>query len=517
MASEHREPDRLRRRAPLVARLVAALVALILLLAGLGGFTVWGLQHARLEVRRAEESLRQLENVRAIEAAFNLYLLGEIGRRLLGDASARESPAAGALRGTLLVFRSAIAAEIAGAATEAERAEERAELVRANALTAIFETIETESRIDRAAGSGAAEESARRFLDRIAAGRDAAFRSVTFEVLQDESAEAGGAFAGLDRLRADLVRGWSALAGAFVLGASAFVLVFHRSMMRPIRALTAAAEAFGSGEAAVRVAEDLPGEFAMLGRRFNAMAARIETEQQRLQEEVAARTADLAAANAELTRIDRSRRRFFANVSHELRTPLTVLLGEAQVALRGHGGEREALERIAANGGFLRRRLNDLLRLARSIDGELALTMAPADLAAAVREAAETARAFAAANDIALVVEAAAPVAVRGDAEALRQAALALIDNAIKFSPPGSKVSIRVENRSFRVADRGPGFGATDPAALFERYAQDEEGRSAGGAGLGLAIVKWIADEHGAKVIAADRPGGGAEVGLEFP
>ena len=102
----------------------------------------------------------------------------------------------------------------------------------------------------------------------------------------------------------------------------------------------------------------------------------------------------------------------------------------------------------------------------------------------------------------------------------MRQAALALIDNAIKFSPPGGTVTVSAEitgdRAAFSVADQGPGFGgATD--ALFDRYAQESAGRAAGGSGLGLAIAKWIAEQHGGSISAADRPEGGAVVTLEIP
>jgi two-component system, OmpR family, sensor kinase len=252
------------------------------------------------------------------------------------------------------------------------------------------------------------------------------------------------------------------------------------------------------------------------------MAERIGSERRRLSGEVAARTAELQAANDRLAAIDTARRRFFANLSHELRTPVTVLLGEAQVALRAGragragAGEREALERIAASGGMLRRRLDDLMRLARSEEGELSLDLGPCDLGEAVRSAVEAARAYAATKEVELALDDGPSCRVNGDPEALRQAALALIDNSIKLSEPGSAVHVRICPGGFEVADRGPGFEGADPAALFERYAQEGPGRRAGGSGLGLAIVKWIADQHGARVSARDRPGGGAVFSMAF-
>ncbi len=507
-----------RSRATIVVWLVLALAALLLLLAALGGMTVWGMQRAGAEILRAEQSLKQLENARAIEAAYNLYLLGEIGRRITGGGDPAESAAAAALRDALLSYRRTIGEEIAAGESDAERADERAELVRADALADLFETVETEAMLDRVAGPDFdAATAVRRFQSRITAGRDEAFRAVTFEILQDERQESGRAFMQIVRLRDRLVLAWSVLAGAFVLAAAGFGLIFYRGLMRPIRELSAAAERFSAAPGPVRAPEDLPGEFAVLARQFNAMAGRIETEQHRLQAEVAARTADLEAANAELTQIDQSRRRFFANISHELRTPVTVLLGEAQIALRRPGDERGALERIAASGGFLGRRLDDLLRLASCEDGEIALSLGPTDLAATVADATEAARAYAAANEISLDFTPGPPQPMTGDGQALRQAALALIDNAIKFSSPGGTVCVSVFPCGFEVADRGPGFEGGEPDALFERYVQERAGRRAGGVGLGLAIVKWITEQHGGRITAAARRNGGAVFRVEFP
>jgi two-component system, OmpR family, sensor kinase len=134
-----------------------------------------------------------------------------------------------------------------------------------------------------------------------------------------------------------------------------------------------------------------------------------------------------------------------------------------------------------------------------------------------VRGAVEAARAYARTNEIELVLEGDdAPRPVTGDPDALRQAALALIDNSVKLSEPGSTVRVRLRPDGFEVADSGPGFEAADPSALFGRYAQEGAGRRAGGAGLGLAIVGWIAEQHGARMRVEARPEGGAVFRMEF-
>ncbi|MEM9761364.1 MAG: HAMP domain-containing sensor histidine kinase [Pseudomonadota bacterium] len=507
----------------IVVQLAGALLVLALLVTALGALTVWGVERALEEVDAAEQSLVQIENARAIEAAYNRYLLAETRRRLGGGGGTAEHETAGALRGALLAHRAVIAGEIESARSDAERDAERREMIRANGLFSLFETIETEAMFDRIQGrTFAAGHAAQAFTEGIVAPRDESFRGLVAEVLEDERAEAVAAFQGLDQLRRMLAWAWGGIAAALVLGAAAFAVIFYRGLMHPIASLSGAAEALGTGTEGARAPEGLPGEFARLAQRFNAMAGRIEEARARLEGEVAARTAALEAANAELRAVDRARRRFFANVSHELRTPVTVLLGEAQLALRSTGEEREALTRIAASGGFLRRRLDDLMRLARSEDGQLSLRMGEADLARALTRAAETAQGYAAASEITLETAPPPPAdfGLEGDEEALTQAALALIDNAIKFTPPGGCVTVSLaaasDSLSFAVSDTGPGFEG-DPAVLFDAYAQEGTGRAAGGSGLGLAIVRWIAEAHGGPVSARAGDGGGAVVSFALP
>ncbi len=530
-----------------MARLALALAGLAMLLGVIGWVGVSGMAALTRETEAARAAFLRLEHARAVETAFTRYLLREIARRLDGDPDQAESPEAGAVRGALLSLRRAAEADFN--ARQAAGAADRAALLRAVALRQTFEAIETEALLDRAgagrgagdggagAGAGAGDAaqggdaaaggaaSALRFLRQIASDRDRAFRALAAEATEAERAAAGAALARVEAERGRLVRRMGGLGLALLLAAGAFALLLHRGLMRPIGALAAAADALG-GDRAARAPAGLPGEFAALAARFDAMAGRIATEQARLEAEVAARTADLAAAASGLAAVDDKRRRFFAQVSHELRTPVTALLGEAQIALRAPEGDaaaaRAALGRIAASGGFLRRRLDDLMRLARSEDGALALAKAPVSLDEAVAAAVETARAYAAAGGVALTLaRGAAPAAVVGDAEALRQAALALIDNAVKFSPPGGTVEVALlegpEGPGFAVADRGPGFEGADPDALFDRWAQAAAGRRAGGAGLGLPIVRWIAEQHGGGASAAERPGGGAVVTLRLP
>lgn len=505
----------------IVARLAVGLGALSLILIAFVTLVVWSGIAARAEMLRAEQSFRQLETARNIEAAFGRYLLAELQRRL-ADGPVAETVEAGAVRKALLGYRRMIGDEIAASGSDAERSAERAELIRAAALGELFEAIETEAVLERRHHAGPAAR-ARVFVNQIAGDRDRMFRSILYEIGQDERQEIAEASSALARSRDRAMALGAALGIAFLAGAGFFGASVRTGLLRPIRRLAEAAEAFGRGDRAARAPAGLPGEFHALGARFNEMAEDLAAREIALEAEVAERTAELARANAELRQVDAARRRFFANVSHELRTPVTVLLGEAQLARRIGGDAaamREALERIQASGGFLRRRLDDLMRLARSEDGALQLSPAEITFPDPVREAVELARGYAAASEVTLQGEMSGSVRIHADAEALRQAALALIDNAVKFSPPGGMVTVSTivgpDRLAFSVSDQGPGFEGEE-AAVLDRYTQESAGRVAGGSGLGLAIARWIAEQHGGTIRAANRPEGGATVTVEIP
>ena len=529
METSPRNPDTaaepIQRPSALISRMIAALIVLGALLVALGAGAVWGVRHAAVDIIKAEQSFHQLGNAHAIEAAFNRYLLREIARRLDSDGDPAESIEAARLRGALYAYRRAIAEEIATSADEVERQQERGELVRANAIASLFETIETEAMHDRIApASFGAIDHARGFLSRIAEYRDQNVQALLLEVKLDERQEAEAAFERLEALKSLLFGVGGGLSAAFMTGAIIYGWLFYGRLLAPIKKLTLAAEGLGSLDANARAPTDLPREFWPLVDRFNAMAERIGTERARLEAQVARRTEALETANAELKRIDDSRRSFFANISHELRTPVTVLLGEAQVALRRRddpSSMAEALDRIAATSAFLGRRLDDLMKLARSEDGRLTLTRAPMDLSEAVGDAVALASSYALANDVRLDFQQTGPAPIDGDAEALRQAALVLIDNAVKVSPIGGVITIDVaqeERRAtLRIVDQGPGFDQSEPEQLFERYAQGSAGRGRGGSGLGLSIAHWIVGQHNGSLRAFNAPDGGAVLELEIP
>lgn len=292
-----------------------------------------------------------------------------------------------------------------------------------------------------------------------------------------------------------------------------------RSIARPLRALERGTAMLAGGTAPARVEPQGIAELRAFAHRFNSMAGQIEAQ-------VRARTVELEASNRRLGEVDRTRRLFFSKVSHELRTPVTVMRGEAEVSLRDGSASvtslREALEHISANGAFLQRRLDDLLGLARSEDGRIALTSGPVDLADVVQAASETALPFARSSGVALKVRMKTPsVPITGDAGWLTQSLLAIIDNAVKFASPEGGIQITLDRRSHRarieIADSGDGVDAIDLARLFDPYFQTDAGRSRGGTGLGLSLARWIVEQHGGLISARNAAEGGLVIAIDLP
>jgi two-component system OmpR family sensor kinase len=225
----------------------------------------------------------------------------------------------------------------------------------------------------------------------------------------------------------------------------------------------------------------------------------------------------VASLNDLLDRLGRAlerERAFIGDAAHELRTPIAAVALQLQVLERvPAGAEREqALARLKAGVERAARLVQQLLDLARQ-DGALAeREPKPVDLAAVAREVVVEQAPQAARRGIDLGLDA-SPAQVRGDAESLRVALGNLVDNAIRYTPPGGKVDVRVraeegETVVAEVLDTGPGIPAEDRERVFDRFHRGAAAAGTG-SGLGLAIVREIAGRHAATVELSDRVGGG--------
>ena len=242
------------------------------------------------------------------------------------------------------------------------------------------------------------------------------------------------------------------------------------------------------------------------------MAARVTRDRARLEATVAERTAALSRANARLARVDAERRRFFADVGHELRTPLTVILGEAELGARHEdAGLRASFATIRGRALRLGRRIEDLLRVARSESGQLELERAPVDLAAVAAAALADAAPLLAWAGVAADADGLPPIAVTGDGEWLRQVLGGMLENAAKYAGRGATVRIAGSDASgaavVTVRDDGPGLGPAEAEVVFDRFARGE-GAAAPGFGVGLALARWVVEAHGGS-LRAEAPGEG--------
>ncbi|MEZ0395876.1 MAG: ATP-binding protein [Anaerolineales bacterium] len=230
------------------------------------------------------------------------------------------------------------------------------------------------------------------------------------------------------------------------------------------------------------------------------------------------RAGELAEAYQKLAELDLARREFLTNIAHQLRTPLTVASGYLDLIQKGGlPAERlpEALDTVARNVHTIMALVNDILFVQ-----EMDLIMAkfkPVDIEDVVQKVTAAYSQKAAQNHVRLLVEAAADLPpVAGDAGHLERALAALVDNAIKFSPQGGDVHIRLSEQGEQVMiaiqDQGIGIPPDKLPKIFNRfYHLDRSGDQLfEGIGLGLAITKQVIDQHKGRLEVESQPGQGS-------
>ena len=237
------------------------------------------------------------------------------------------------------------------------------------------------------------------------------------------------------------------------------------------------------------------------------------TAERRSEEERSALLEREREARAQAEAASRAKDEFIATVSHELRTPLNAVLGWARLLRTGRLDEPsrvralEAIERSATTQAQI---VDDLLDVSRIVRGRLKLDVRDADLAAAVEGAVDTVRPAATAKGIHLAIDLEPGAgAVRGDPARLQQVVWNLLANAIKFTPSGGRVEVRLRRLPDRVrlevGDDGAGIDPGFLPHVFERFRQADSSptRTHGGLGIGLAIVRHLVEAHGGSVAAA--------------
>jgi signal transduction histidine kinase len=503
--------------------IATGVIALLLITSAV--FALWVFSNAENRLARALYSYEQLSIATGLETDAALSLLAEAQRRQGFDPEAPLLVDRDGVDAALEALIARIRDEIDSISDPAEQAVEEAEFLAAYAIrdhyssleAALERPVDASTPVDQRALASFVE------LDAQLAG-----------VIRDEREEVETALAELVAFRGHL-RSYAAAATAILVFAIIACAIFiYRALMRPLQALDAGSRALAAGNIAHRIEVRRPPELRQLAVRLNDMASRLEKQRNalretndRLEQTVTERTAQLAEKAERLQAIDDSRRLFFAKVGHELRTPLTVLLGETELALGNRTNDariyREALQHIGANGEHLKRRIENLMAVARSEDGRLQIARAPTDLLDLAQATLDHLRGYAGSNEITLRLLSTldTPLCAEVDAEWLKQALMALIDNAIKFSPAGSEVELNVcsdgEEAVLSIADRGAGVTEEDLPHLALPYFQGDAGPHRAGTGLGLTVAHWVTEQHGGHISAHNRDGGGLCVALHIP
>jgi len=215
-------------------------------------------------------------------------------------------------------------------------------------------------------------------------------------------------------------------------------------------------------------------------------------------------------------------RNFIADAAHELRSPLTALRLQMQLLDRApdEAARNEARARLGDAVARAVHLVEQLLALARSEPRETPVAFVPVDLATVSAQAVADTHAFAIERNIDLGLEAADAVPLRGDPEALRILVRNLVDNAVRYTPPGGAVQVRCTPAAggalLEVDDTGPGLAPDERERVFDRFFRRAAVQESG-TGLGLAIVKAITERHGANIMLGSAPGGGLKVTVSFP
>ena len=237
---------------------------------------------------------------------------------------------------------------------------------------------------------------------------------------------------------------------------------------------------------------------------------------------------DLAAQNERLRELDRLKDEFIALVSHELRTPLTSIRGYTELLLDGEAGkltgdQRQFLGVVERNAHRLLHLVGDLLFLAQVEAGKLVLDIGALDLGNVASESVETARPQAEAKGITLTLATGPVPLIAGDRARIAQLLDNLVSNAIKFTPEGGRVDVRVralkKQAVLEVRDSGMGIPASEQEFLFQRFFRTSTAteQAIQGTGLGLAITKAIVEAHSGRITVASEEGEGTTFQVSLP
>jgi signal transduction histidine kinase len=290
---------------------------------------------------------------------------------------------------------------------------------------------------------------------------------------------------------------------AGVIGAAIALVIARwvaRGMTQPLRDMAQAAHRMETGDYSQRVTTQSRDEVGQLAVAFNRMSSELES-------------------------LERLRRELIANVSHELKTPISALRAHLENLLDGvERPDPETLQIMLAQSERLGRLVDQLLDLSQLESGDVPLERGRVELAPLVAEVLseiEVARPDRGVRLADAVPEDIPPVFA--DRERVHQVLFNLLDNAVRFTPAGGRVTVSASRHDgsvdVAVADTGPGISAEDLSRVFERFYRVDRSRSRddGGTGIGLAIARSVVEAHGGRIWVESEPGRGSTFTFELP
>jgi signal transduction histidine kinase len=496
------------------------------------------------------QSRRQLAD--SYEQIRNLYLIADKGNYLveqiaelviIGPQDTEMASARAMLLKRLAKQRKLVSAELDHLDDPEAWAEERREIDWMDNIESVIRDLDDAyQKLESELAAGHRDAADAFYKNNVENRLDDQLETLISKALARERGEVEHSFAASERLAHEAL--WLAVGMVvLVLGLGMInIVILNRTVLRPVTALARAADAVGRGELSHIVAVGGADEVGNLAQRFNRMTGQLKSQHDALRRtnenleqqvaertrEVIARSHELETLNAHLRTVDASRAQFFADISHELRTPLTIIRGQAEVVLRRDDPDpaqmRNTLEAIVGKTDQMGRLVEDLLFLARSEAGAITVDRRPVALQEVIGDALLDSRTLARDQGVTLVPQQPVdPVIVCGDRERLRQTLVILLDNAIKFSPEGSAVTIELAaseaQAALQVRDAGPGFSQEAADQAFTRFSRSGIGKDSNrrGAGLGLAIAKWIVEQHAGTITIDSHSGAGATVAIELP
>ena len=318
-------------------------------------------------------------------------------------------------------------------------------------------------------------------------------------------------------LRAGISRNNAKLAvagtGLILVAIITLFVLTRRFVIKPLLDLEKMTTEIGKGNLNARVDIQTRDEFETLGTAFNAMAQKLSAARDSMEIRVAQATCGLSEANRELKTLDQLKSDFLANMSHELRTPLTVIRGGIDYLNRTIKIEdnRNYLGIIDKNLNRLIRLVSDLFDFTKIEAKKIEWSFERTDLTELIEEVIEITSPLAVEKQIRICFDNPGAIWVEFDLERIEQVLVNLIDNAVKFSNPGTEIQIRttelVDSVTVAVKDQGIGIPPENLRSIFEKFSTVPSGRDSKveGTGLGLAICRAIIEAHHGRVWAESK------------